>query len=993
MGETGATGATGPCCTGETGPTGPSSLPVNNTVFVDAQFGDDSTGVPEDMARPYRTVQAASAAVAALAPFTVFVRPGSYAFNETLVDQIDYYFEQGSLLSDLLLGTPLFEDVSAVRVAIQGYGRFATSSGTSVLQLNDPLSNVQFRADDVTTDGAPAFAILGGTFQAQSDSLVGSALEVSSGTAPVRVNVEIVQLSLVGLGSFAVNALSAPGDSTIDFRAGSIVADSLVASLGASLQGVVDFQAQLVQSGASGSTGSMFLNESVDGTLTANVQSVLLTGDGAVVRTRGGSTDVEFADVVTSGSLLVSDATVSGFGNITQVVGEFGRVAGFSTTAAVFAADGSAATGGGLLLLRLAGESLDAARVATSGPLGSFASCRPVLKWSTVNGVTLEGDVAQSQDGFLFSQCPLGFLEVTQFVVSRRFVGVVDGQVHASGKRWANPSPALVAVSDSAVSVTDSGSLSLTLDELRVTNVAAGVAVIQIASVASGQARMLANIAVVLVTSGASGVAVVRASNAAGLGTQFAGTFAGAVLAFGTSDTIVFDLRDNCGWQIEALAAQTTDGTVLVCSGNSNGNYIGQSMTGRAGVALTDTAGFGGYVRDIQSTADPALSVQSSTSVQLTFNNISTGSGVATVIAGSTGSSGPATIELNGGHISGGSGVADVVLLQGRAHIRGTVTGIHSEGGNGLRVEDVSGGDIFFGTIAVAGLQSGSPLVFHSDSDMKIRGGTIFAEEAAGAAIDVSGNGELQIDFLEILPGRSVNGIHQHGNASMRVTAQEIRHSGMSGSSGSTGDNGAAVVNTSDRDLQLWCQEFVAQDESEGAFFLGGESRTKLWITSLGAANSAGNGHGIVIQDHAHVFAQIGDMSTNRQALQASTNGRVWFHAETAQLGAAVPPTEPVIQFDEITSGPTALTEYTFGGHLRTTGPVVVLYTSLSAAGVPGTSRMLSSILANTGGVFSIASLVPVTVISQYSIATNAEDGATVSLVPLGTLTPNAAVH
>src|SRR5690349_1628804 len=76
-GSTGFTGSTGPAnnpgSTGPTGPTGPASNPgstgptgangpqflVNNTVFVDAQFGNDATGVIQSPAQPFQTINAA----------------------------------------------------------------------------------------------------------------------------------------------------------------------------------------------------------------------------------------------------------------------------------------------------------------------------------------------------------------------------------------------------------------------------------------------------------------------------------------------------------------------------------------------------------------------------------------------------------------------------------------------------------------------------------------------------------------------------------------------------------------------------------------------------------------------------------------------------------------------------------------------------------------------------------------------------------------------
>ena len=79
MGATGRIGATGP-----PGPPGPPGLPgppgsnvlVNNTLFVDADFGNNITTERENMSLPYLTLFDALAS--ALPGDVIHVQPGNY---------------------------------------------------------------------------------------------------------------------------------------------------------------------------------------------------------------------------------------------------------------------------------------------------------------------------------------------------------------------------------------------------------------------------------------------------------------------------------------------------------------------------------------------------------------------------------------------------------------------------------------------------------------------------------------------------------------------------------------------------------------------------------------------------------------------------------------------------------------------------------------------------------------------------------------------------
>jgi hypothetical protein len=95
-GDTGATGPTGPSSldgdTGATGPTGPSFL-VNNTNFVDTQFGNDATAQLNSPVFPYQTITAAINAAATVAtssnPWQIQIRPGTYNENISLQNYVN----------------------------------------------------------------------------------------------------------------------------------------------------------------------------------------------------------------------------------------------------------------------------------------------------------------------------------------------------------------------------------------------------------------------------------------------------------------------------------------------------------------------------------------------------------------------------------------------------------------------------------------------------------------------------------------------------------------------------------------------------------------------------------------------------------------------------------------------------------------------------------------------------------------------------------------
>lgn len=124
---------------------------MNNTVFVDPQFGNNATAQRENEALPYLTLSAALAA--AVPADTIYVQPGT--FNEgnlQLRNTVDWYFTEGSRINYTGSGFIFLDGGTSVTVVVQGFGSFSAVDG--VLQLTGSTSNVLFTALDATISGS-----------------------------------------------------------------------------------------------------------------------------------------------------------------------------------------------------------------------------------------------------------------------------------------------------------------------------------------------------------------------------------------------------------------------------------------------------------------------------------------------------------------------------------------------------------------------------------------------------------------------------------------------------------------------------------------------------------------------------------------------------------------------------------------------------------------------------------------------------------------------
>jgi len=123
---------------------------TGNTLFVDAEIGNDSTGTPTG-SRPYATCLAAE--TAASSGDLIVVRPGSYSGNSLGTKTgINWYWQRGSAY------TQSAESLGAVwaisgNVRVRGYGRFVTTLGSGLL-ITSNAADCLFEADEIVASSA-----------------------------------------------------------------------------------------------------------------------------------------------------------------------------------------------------------------------------------------------------------------------------------------------------------------------------------------------------------------------------------------------------------------------------------------------------------------------------------------------------------------------------------------------------------------------------------------------------------------------------------------------------------------------------------------------------------------------------------------------------------------------------------------------------------------------------------------------------------------------
>lgn len=132
-----------------------SQLFQNNTLFVDQQFGNDSTGTRERRDLPYQTLQAAISA--SLVGDTIHVFPGNYTGPYSITQGLNIYAENGVFFSGL--GPSIFSVTSPNPFRLAGYSKINVISNQSGFLINSNAQTIDVELDNVTTTTGPSKTI------------------------------------------------------------------------------------------------------------------------------------------------------------------------------------------------------------------------------------------------------------------------------------------------------------------------------------------------------------------------------------------------------------------------------------------------------------------------------------------------------------------------------------------------------------------------------------------------------------------------------------------------------------------------------------------------------------------------------------------------------------------------------------------------------------------------------------------------------------------
>ena len=144
----------------------PIGIGYGKTLWVDDQFGDDTTALRDRIDLPYKTIGAAI--TAAVADDTVHIRTNSYTEDITLKNLVNIYCDEGVVIN----GKITDGGVQVVSV-ISGNGILQdTDSGSDCIQVTGNGSDIKIRLERITNSGT--------TILQRADSLESSKLIVET---------------------------------------------------------------------------------------------------------------------------------------------------------------------------------------------------------------------------------------------------------------------------------------------------------------------------------------------------------------------------------------------------------------------------------------------------------------------------------------------------------------------------------------------------------------------------------------------------------------------------------------------------------------------------------------------------------------------------------------------------------------------------------------------------------------------------------------------
>lgn len=194
-------------------------LPINNTLFVDAQFGNNFTGLREDETKPFKTL--AVALLRAEPGDTIYVHPGEYNENSLILkNEVNWFFSEGASIVNSTTGTSIFIINSDVTSTITGYGIFASSF--EVVKHLDGIANLTIKGESFE---APNIFNLSGTsvnpsiFDIEGNNFIGTNILFHNENATVTFNFHSISvidniINVIGSGKITMNGNSITKNTT-----------------------------------------------------------------------------------------------------------------------------------------------------------------------------------------------------------------------------------------------------------------------------------------------------------------------------------------------------------------------------------------------------------------------------------------------------------------------------------------------------------------------------------------------------------------------------------------------------------------------------------------------------------------------------------------------------------------------------------------------------------------------------------------------------------
>jgi hypothetical protein len=124
---------------------------INKSIFVDEVYGDNSYAEKYQPLKPYETIN--DALGVAVAGETIVVRAGNYNQQLNLKDQVNFYFEQGAILSNAGTGTRIFRFDSVnndYSVKIRGYAQVIYDGFREPFRFNGQNLDIDIQVESVS---------------------------------------------------------------------------------------------------------------------------------------------------------------------------------------------------------------------------------------------------------------------------------------------------------------------------------------------------------------------------------------------------------------------------------------------------------------------------------------------------------------------------------------------------------------------------------------------------------------------------------------------------------------------------------------------------------------------------------------------------------------------------------------------------------------------------------------------------------------------------